>query len=408
MSGVKRRGLVMFSPWRCHHGGMSRASPPHDGAPAEDDSGAGIPSVSELEEVAVSAGLSALGVAPVQRFTNTEATLTVRKRAGLHGGMQFTYRSPARSTDPDRALPGARSLVVGALDHLRATPEVPVGVGPLARVARYAWHDHYADLRRGLQAVAAHLDGFGWRTRVLSDDNALVDREAAYRAGLGWYGKNTNLLLEGRGSWFVLGAVLTDAPLPASSRRADGCGTCNRCLPGCPTGAIVAPGVLDARRCLAWIVQAPGPIPRDLRVALHDRLYGCDDCQEVCPPNRRRERYQPPPAEAGSQAWVPALDLLGVDDATLLERYGRWYIAERDPRHLRRNALVVVGNTADPDEPAVIEALRAHCAHPDPLVRSHAAWAARRLGRLDLVTAMRDDPAPEVRAELDAPDPPVR
>ena len=126
---------------------------------------------------------------------------------------------------------------------------------------------------------------------MVADDNALVDREAAYRAGLGWYGKNANLLLPGEGSWFVLGSVVTDAPAapPSRPRRcADGCGTCTRCLDGCPTGAIVAPGVVDARRCLAWLLQVEGAFPREHRVALGDRLYGCDDCQEVCPPNRRR------------------------------------------------------------------------------------------------------------------------
>ena len=121
---------------------------------------------------------------------------------------------------------------------------------------------------------------------MVADDNALVDREAAVRAGLGWYGKNSNVLLPGAGSWFVLGTVITDAPLPSSSRLSDGCGPCRRCLDGCPTGAIVAPGVVDARRCLAWLVQAPGSIPEDFRPAIGDRMYGCDDCQEVCPPNR--------------------------------------------------------------------------------------------------------------------------
>jgi len=119
--------------------------------------------------------------------------------------------------------------------------------------------------------------------RVVADDNALVDREAAYRAGLGWYGKNTNLLLPGKGSWYLLGSVVTDAPLPAGRPMADGCGTCSRCLPACPTGAFIRPGVLDARRCLAWLVQAPGVFPAELRVALADRIYGGDSCQEVCP-----------------------------------------------------------------------------------------------------------------------------
>src|SRR5204862_1872140 len=145
----------------------------------------------------------------------------------------------------------------------------PPPEGPAGRVARYAWTDHYAALRDALRVVATRLKGDGWRAVVVVDDNSLVDREAATRAGLGWYGKNTNVLLPGRGSWFVLGSVITDAPLPAATERAaDGCGSCRRCLPACPTGALVAPGVLDARRCLAALVQAPGPFPVELRVAL--------------------------------------------------------------------------------------------------------------------------------------------
>src|SRR4029077_12823585 len=168
----------------------------------------------------------------------------------------------------------------------RAVERVSVGRGrPQGRVARYARDDHYAPLRAALWAVAHHLRRHGWRAVVFADDNSLVDREAAYLAGLGWYGKNANLLLPGRGSWFVLGLGVTDAPLPTDTRVADGCGSCRRCLDGCPTGAIVAPGVVDARRCLAWLVQSPGVFPRDTRAALGNRLYGCDECQEGGPPN---------------------------------------------------------------------------------------------------------------------------
>src|SRR5205823_12739083 len=142
------------------------------------------------------------------------------------------------------ALPGARSRVVGARSYARAVP--PARAGPAGRVARYSWRDNYQPLRAALGIVAERLHADGWRTRVLVDDNSLVDREAAYRAGLGWYGKNANVLLPGLGSWFVLGSVLTDARLPVAVPVEDGCGACNRCLPACPTGALVSPGVRDA------------------------------------------------------------------------------------------------------------------------------------------------------------------
>ncbi len=323
------------------------------------------------------AGLAAVGVTPVEVFESTRRILHRRKAQGHHGGMQFTYRNPERSTDPARILPGAASLVVGALSYARAATAESVSPRPTARVARYAGDDVYGALRSALDAAARVLADHGYRAVVVADDNALVDREAARRAGLGYYGKNSNLLLENSGSWVVLGSVVTDAALPPTGDRVpDGCGPCRRCLDGCPTGAIVAPGVVDARRCLAWLLQATGDFPVEFREALGDRLYGCDDCQEVCPPNRR----MPEAAEVGEQASVDVLDLLGAGDEELMERHGRWYIPAREPRYLRRNALVVLGNIADGSDPEVVGTLRSYQRHPDRMLARHAAWAAERLG----------------------------
>ena len=229
--------------------------------------------VDELRAVGEAAGLSRLGVASAEPFADARRQIEARKAAGLAAEMQFTFRNPARSTEPERALPSARALVVGARAYGSDVGAPPHG--PHGRVARYAVDDHYAALRAGLDAVAARLRADGWRTRTLADDNALVDRAAAHRAAIGWFGKNANILLPGEGSWFVLGSVLTDAPLPAAAMPvADGCGACTRCIDGCPTGAIVAPGVVDARRCLAWLLQAEGDFPEAHRVALGDRMRG--------------------------------------------------------------------------------------------------------------------------------------
>ncbi len=372
---------------------------------------------SDLEAAGRAAGLHVVAACTADPFDATRTVLEERRAAGLAGTMQFTYRNPARSTDPSATLPGARTLVVGARSYHRDPPPRPAG--PTGRVARYVWADDQDRLLAGLGTIADRLRTAGHRAIVLADQNHLVDRAVAHRAGLGWFGRNANLLLPGRGSWFLLGAVLTDAGaddvegLPiASAPVADGCGPCRRCEDACPTAAIVAPGVVDARRCLSWSLQTTGSFPRDHRVALGDRIYGCDDCQEVCPPNRREVRRaapagrgEPVPVGDPRHAWVGLVDLLGSSDEELLDRHGRWYVARRDPAHLRRNALVVLGNVADGDDPAVAAALGEALAHPNPLVRAHAVWAARRLGRDDLLASVAADADPEVRAELVAPVP---
>lgn len=338
---------------------------------------------------ALEAGLHAVGITSADVLEPARTVIPARKEAGLAGVMQFTYRNPERSTDPRRAMPSARSIVCGALGYRRQPIDEPATIS--GRVARYAWRDHYDDLRSILTSVADLLEEEGWAARVHLDDNNLVDRNVAQRAGIGWYGKNANLLLPGQGSWFVLGSILTDAPLvPAERPVDDGCGSCRRCLDDCPTGAIVAPGIVDATRCIAWLVQGPGPIPVEFREAIGDRLYGCDDCQEVCPPNRGVESSDAPVAEPETDAFVELAWVLRASDDELLERLGRWYIAGRDPDVIRRTALVALGNAANGEEPETTALLSRHLASPSPLLRSHAVWAARRLGRDDVLEPLRE------------------
>ena len=257
-----------------------------------------VPSVGDLRAIGHEHGIEHLGVAPAAVLERARQALHDRRRAGLAAGMGFTYRNPDRSTDPERAVPGARSIIVAARSYL-ADGEPPRPPGPQAQVARYAWVDHYGPLRIGLRAMAHRLRASGHRAVAFADDNSIVDREVAHLAGLGWFGKNANILLPGAGSWFVLGCVVTTAELPVDEPVADGCGTCRRCLDACPTGAIVAPGVIDANRCLAWVLQRPGSIPESLREAVGDRIYGCDDCQDACPPTVRLGRRHRIPLHRG-------------------------------------------------------------------------------------------------------------
>lgn len=333
--------------------------------------------IERVQLEATRAGLVGIGVARVEEFIDTRDALESRKAEGLHGGMAFTYRDPHRSTDPARILDGARSILVGALPYAAGPVGDPSFEGPAGRVARYATTDHYGDLRAALSRVADVLIAAGHRTRVVLDDNALVDRAAAQRAGLGWFGHNANLLVPGFGSWVVLGSVVTDAELAPSSEVPDGCGPCRRCLDGCPTGAIVAPGVVDARRCLAWLVQAEGSFPVEFREALGDRVYGCDECQEVCPPARRSPQAKQ--EVDGETAWVELSWMLRASDEELLDSLGRWYIARRDPRYLRRNALLALANSADPDDVEVQALIDAYVGIEDELLNEHARWARGRL-----------------------------
>jgi len=360
----------------------------------------------DLRSIGLSKGLAAVGCTHAEPFAEAEQTLVERKAAGLHGGMQFTYRNPPRSTTPSRALSGVASLIVGAWPYAHAAapsemPPSPLDGVPLGTIAAYAWRDHYADLRGALQAIADALIEEGFEARVLADDNALVDRAAAVRAGLGWFGKNSNVLVPGAGSWFVLGSVLTNAELEPDAEVPAACGPCRRCLDSCPTGAIVASGVVDARRCLAWLLQQEGDFPQEFRVALGSRIYGCDDCQEVCPPSRDHEV-----ALVGDEvASVDLVDLLGADDEAITDAHGRWYVPRREMNYVRRNALIALGNVLA-ESPALIASARptleAHLRHVDPMLRRHAAWAAGRSDDEALMAVVRATADEELVAELAA------
>lgn len=383
--------------------------------------------LAELIELAEGHGLSAFGVAPADVLDRSRQEIHRRRAANLHDGMQFTYRNPDRSTDPSRAVAGARSIIVGAMPYLLSDIDAPAAdpsgaeqaevVTVFGRVARYAWRDHHEPLRSGLSAMAQRLRDDGWKATAFADDNSIVDREVAHLAGIGWFGKSSNLLVAGAGSWFVLGCVITTAPFaPAEHVVADGCGSCRRCIDGCPTGAIIGDGVIDASRCLSWLLQKPGIFDPRFRVALGDRIYGCDDCQEVCPPTVHLGKRLQRPASGAEQRLVDVLELLTDDDEAVLATNGRWYLADRDPRWLRRNALVVLGNSAclgvsfaaaSTSEASTAETsmelrvrsvLDRYISHHDPVLRAHAVWAARRLGADDLVPV--SDPDPMVSAEL--------
>lgn len=325
-----------------------------------------------MEAAGRRAGLDAFGVCTTEPFADVRSSIERRVTDGTAGRLRFTFAAPERSTDVRASFSWAERLVVGARAYLPDAGHPGPAQPGTGRIARFAVDDAYQLLRRALDEVAARLQATGFQAALLVDDNRLVDRAAAARAGIGWWGKNTMVLAPGHGPWLLLGSVVTDAPLPVSPPMRRDCGTCTACLPACPTGALTAPGVLNATRCLAYWAQTPGIIPLEYRAAMGDRLYGCDDCLDVCPPGSRLLG-----ATTAVRGRVDLVELLASTDHQLLSSYQRFYIPRNEARYLRRNALVVLGNSR---ERGFVGLLAGYLGHPDPLLRIHAAWALGHIG----------------------------
>ena len=346
--------------------------------------------VGELNRLAEELGLDAVGAATASAYDETERHIRERRERGLFADMRFTMARPEQSCHPELLLEGARTVVSAALCYWADGEPPPPGHG---RLPRYTWWDAYSALRERLDELGRVIVGLageadkaserhrkraprGGEYRVFVDANQHVDREAAVRSGVGFYGKNTMLITRRFGSWVVLGTLVTDVELEPTAPLGLDCGSCTLCIEACPTGALDEPGVLDATRCLSYWTQASDPIPEPFREQLGDQVYGCDICQDVCPWNRgvegRRAGEEPP---AGAEPHVSLLDWLEASDEELAHRYERLFFPRNDPRYLRRNALVALGNTGGDPAPA-----ERYAAGDDPLLREHAEWALRRLG----------------------------
>ena len=310
----------------------------------------------------------------------------------MSGPLGFTYQDPDTATDVKKSLPWVESLLVFGVSYIDSTSR-PARTGPV--VARFAPRDLYQPVRAVASAVSVRLEKEGARTETLIDDNRLVDRAAAVRAGVGWLGRSTMVLAPGSGPWMLLGTVATDATLRPTSPMKRDCGTCMACIPACPTGAI-DDGVLDARRCLSTWLQTPGSIPHWIRPRLGRRIYGCDDCLTSCPPGQPALRASV--AEPSDWSFE---ELLALDDQSLLDRFSWWFVPRRDGRYIRRNLLVAAGNSR---ERGVHGHLIEHLSHKSSMIRGHAAWAVARSGHPDASTtlreALRDESTPEGRDEL--------
>jgi epoxyqueuosine reductase len=325
----------------------------------------------ELHAAARELGLDAIGAAPAEPYADTERHIRERRARGLFADMRFTMSRPEESCHPETLLPGARTVVSAALCYWHPEPERPPGHG---RLPRYTWFDAYEVLREKLDELGRRLGG---AYRVLVDANQHVDREAAARSGVGFYGKNTLLITRRHGSWVVLGTLVTGAELEPTPPLDLDCGECRLCIDACPTGALDEPGTLDSTRCLSYWTQAPAPPPVEYRAELGAQVYGCDICQDVCPWNRGIEKRRAGETlPGGATPHVSLVEWLREDPDELRRRFARLYVPRNDGRRLRLNALVAAGNVGGDGER---NAVAACLDDPDETTREVAAWALARM-----------------------------
>lgn len=302
-------------------------------------------------------------------------------KAGEHGEMNYLQRNADKRIDPRRVLPRARSVIVLAASYTR--PQTGAGApAPAGVVARYAQFADYHDVLAGkLQQLADFVTGRGGpgaRSVWYVDTGPILERDLAQRAGLGFVGKHTSLISRELGNWLFLAEILTTVPLAPDPPEHNHCGSCTRCLAACPTGAIRAPFDLDARLCISYLtIELKGPIPVELRPAIGNRIFGCDDCLAVCPWNRFAREGRLMQSHARPDLARPCLlELLGLDETGFKRRFAGTPILRTKRRGLLRNVCVALGNVGDK---SALPALERAAQDPEPLIAEHARWAVDRV-----------------------------
>lgn len=380
-----------------------------------------------IKERALALGFDLARITTAAPLPEAERALKERIRAGLMDGLDwFTEARAEVSCDPRALLPGARSVIALATFYLTDAPRDETAPGdPHGQLSCYAWGEDYHEvIRKRLDALAGFIRALAppgdEQSIVFVDTGRMVDRAMAARSGLGWYGKNTNILTKRWGSWVFLSEVVTSLELEPDAPLSASCGRCEICLHACPTNAFVAPYVLDNRRCISYLtIELRGSIPLELRPLIGNRIFGCDVCQQVCPVNRVAEtrlrasgidgemggrprlEFRPRETVGSSPALMP---LLALTEDEFRERFRHSPVKRAKRRGLLRNVCVALGNLGDPVAvPALERTLRAE---PEALVRGHAAWALGRIGgaraRAALMDAAAHDADAAVRQEARA------
>src|SRR5450432_1362555 len=298
-------------------------------------------------------------------------------KSGSAADMSWIERGAAKRDDPQKVLPGARSVVVLAMSYWQGEAAAPNEHS--GRIARYAWGDDYHEvIEEKLRDLNNFLTTAGGRQKYYVDTGPVLERDFAAEAGIGWHGKSTMLLNRQLGTWFFLAEIFTTLELPVDPPVVARCGSCTRCIDACPTGAITAPHQLDARRCISYLtIELKGSIPLELRPLIGDRIYGCDDCLDACPWNRfarisRESAFAARPAVARMQL----RDFLALDEKQFREMFCGSPIKRIKRRGFLRNVCVALGNVGTELDLPALE-IAAHDA--DPLIAEHATWAIKHI-----------------------------
>lgn len=336
-----------------------------------------------VRKAAISLGFQHLGITSIT-LDEDEKHLLAWLDEGRHGEMSYMARHGVKRSRPDALVPGTIRVLSARMDYLpqnfsdaeRALADARVGY-----ISRYALgRDYHKLLRQRLQKLVdmttAKFGQFGFR--VFTDSAPVLEKALARNAGLGWIGKHTNLIDKRSGSWFFLGEIYTDLPLPTDLPSSDHCGTCTRCLTACPTQAIVAPYQVDARRCISYLtIELQGAIPEEFRSAMGNRIYGCDDCQLVCPWNKfARLSVEPDFRIRHGLDQRSLVELFNWDEATFLSKTDGSAIRRIGHERWLRNVAIALGNA--PSNPMILKALQQRLEHPSELVREHVRWAIAR------------------------------
>jgi len=337
--------------------------------------------VDEIRARAHRLGFDAFGITAASARPDLRQRLEAAVAQGWYGDMDWMGETADRRASPRALWDEARSVIMLGVNYgPDSDPLETLARRDRGTISVYARNDDYHELIKGrLKEIAILLKRrSGAEVKVFVDTAPVMEKPLAEAAGLGWQGKHTVLVSREHGSWLFLGAIFTTAELPVDAPHEESCGSCQRCLEVCPTNAFPAPFQLDARRCLSYLnIEHKGPIPREFRVAMGNRIYGCDDCLAVCPWNKFASASREARLQARDDLNAPALhDLVALEEAGFRALFARSPIKRIGRGRFLRNVLIAIGNSGDA---GLVAAARARLSDPDPLVRGAAVWAVRRL-----------------------------